>query len=174
MRSKGFEGMACSMAEVMGALGDRWGVLIMRDLLLGLTRYDDLRRSTGVTNATLSGRLKDLEEAGLVERRQYQPRPERYEYVPTRKGQDIGLVVQAMVQVGDRWRQEEKRGAPLQFVNAASGHRVQLALVDAGAEASTATASIRIETGPEADDLMRWRITRGKDERVRRSKKTAD
>jgi len=48
------------MAEVMGALGDRWGMLVMRDLLLGLTRYDDLLRSTGITNATLSDRLRSL------------------------------------------------------------------------------------------------------------------
>jgi hypothetical protein len=54
MRPKGFEGMACSMASVMGALGDRWGALIMRDLYLGLTRYDDLHRSTGATHAMLS------------------------------------------------------------------------------------------------------------------------
>ena len=59
--------MTCSIASVMGALGDRWGALIMRDLTLGLTRYDDLRRSTGVTNATLADRLKMLEQSGLIE-----------------------------------------------------------------------------------------------------------
>ncbi|MFS3136492.1 winged helix-turn-helix transcriptional regulator [Gluconacetobacter sacchari] len=57
MRSKGFERMACSVAAVMGAIGDRWGMLVMRDLILGLRRYDDLCRSTGVTNATLADRL---------------------------------------------------------------------------------------------------------------------
>lgn len=159
------------MAEVMAALGDRWGALIMRDLLLGLTRYDDLRRSTGVTNATLSGRLKDLEEAGLIERRRYQTRPERYEYIPTEKGRDIALVMQAMVQVGDKWRHQEKRGTPLRFVDGASGHHLQLALVDAKIE--TSTVCIRIEAGADADDLMRWRIARGKDERSRRSERTA-
>lgn len=169
MRSKGFEGMACSMAEVMAALGDRWGMLIMRDLLLGLTRYDDLRRSTGVTNATLSGRLKDLEEAGLIERRQYQVRPERHEYVPTEKGRDIALVMQAMVQVGDKWRRKDERGAPLQFVDSVSGHPVRLTLVDADASASTASSGIQIETGPEADELMKWRMSRGEPERARRS-----
>ncbi|MBN9169851.1 MAG: helix-turn-helix transcriptional regulator, partial [Microbacterium sp.] len=68
MRSKDFEGMVCPVADVMGAIGDRWGALVMRDLLLGLTRYDDLRRSTGITNATLSDRLKALERNGLIER----------------------------------------------------------------------------------------------------------
>ena len=95
------------MAEVMGALGDRWGMLVMRDLLLGLTRYDDLQRSTGITNATLSDRLRSLQEAGLIERRQYQRRPDRYDYIPTAKGRDLALLLQAMVQIGDTWRARE-------------------------------------------------------------------
>src|SRR5688572_5499921 len=103
MRSKGFDGMVCSIADVMGAVGDRWGVLVMRDLLLGLKRYDDLRRSTGITNATLSDRLKALEKNGLIERRQYQARPARYEYVPTARGRDLALLMQSMVQIGDKW-----------------------------------------------------------------------
>lgn len=168
MRSKSFEGMACSMAEVMAALGDRWGALIMRDLLLGLTRYDDLQRSTGVTNATLSGRLKDLEEAGLIERRRYQTRPERHKYLPTEKGRDIALVMQAMVQVGDKWRNQESRDEPLYFLNGTSGNRVELALIDATALTATAQASIKIEAGPGADDLMKWRMARGEEERTGR------
>jgi DNA-binding HxlR family transcriptional regulator len=61
MRSKNFDGMACSIAGALEAIGDRWAVLILRDLSLGLSRYEELRRSTGVTNATLSDRLKHLE-----------------------------------------------------------------------------------------------------------------
>ena len=47
MKSKSFEGMACSIAGVLEAIGDRWAVLILRDLSLGLRRYEDLRHSTG-------------------------------------------------------------------------------------------------------------------------------
>ena len=86
MKSKSFDGMACSIAGVLEAIGDRWAVLILRDLSLGLSRYEDLRRSTGVTNATLSDRLKHLEDHELIERRRYQTNPERYEYVLTREG----------------------------------------------------------------------------------------
>ena len=75
MRSKGFDGMVCSIAGVMAAIGDRWAVLILRDLLCGLSRYEDFRHSSGVTNATLSDRLKHLEANGLVERRRYQHPP---------------------------------------------------------------------------------------------------
>jgi DNA-binding HxlR family transcriptional regulator len=71
MRSKGFDGMICSIAGVMAAIGDRWGLLILRDLVLGLGRYEDFRYSTGVTHATLSDRLKHLEANDLIERRRY-------------------------------------------------------------------------------------------------------
>ena len=103
MRSKSFEGMTCSIAGVLDAVGDRWAVLILRDLSLGLSKYEDLRKSTEVTHATLSDRLKHLEENELIERRQYQSGPDRYEYLLTRKGRDVILVVQALAQVGDKW-----------------------------------------------------------------------
>lgn len=169
MRSKGFEGMACSIAEVMGAVGDRWGLLIMRDLLLGLTRYDDLRRSTGVTNATLSDRLKSLEQSELIERRQYQARPDRHEYVPTEKGRDLALLMQAMVQVGDKWREAVREGAPLRFIDAETGHGLKLALLDAET-APVPSRAIAVEPGPGGDALMRWRVAQGAEERDRRTR----
>ena len=168
MRSKGFEGMTCSIAEVMGALGDRWGIVVMRDLLLGLTRYDDLRRSTAITNATLSDRLKSLEQAGLIKRRRYQERPERYEYLPTGRGRDIALLMQAMVQIGDKWRREEKLEPPLRFVDAESGNELKLATVEEGQTELAQGPGIRILPGSGADDLMRWRVAIGEDERAGR------
>ena len=105
MRSRSFNGMVCSIAGVLDAVGDRWAMLILRDLGLRLCRYDDLHRSTGVTHATLSDRLKHLEENDLIERRLYQTKPDRYEYALTCKGSDIILVIQALARVGDRWRQ---------------------------------------------------------------------
>ena len=162
MKSKSFDGMACSMASVMGALGDRWGALIVRDLYLGLRRYDDLRQSTGASNATLSDRLKSLQQSGLVERHQYQSRPDRYEYRLTLRGQEIGLVLLAMVQVGDRWNVDGLDGPPLQFFDAGSGRRVLLNLVDAETGQPVAPERLSIEAGPGADDLMRWRLERAK------------
>src|SRR5882724_6953502 len=130
MRSKSFEGMACSIAGVLDAVGDRWAVLILRDLSLGLSKYEDLRRSTDVTNATLSDRLKHLEDNGLIERRRYQTNPERYEYVLTAKGWDITLVIQALLQVGDKWAVTGDSGPPLKFANRKTGHPVKLAMID--------------------------------------------
>ena len=160
MRSKGFEGMVCPVADVMGAIGDRWGVLVMRDLLLGLTRYDELRRSTGITNATLSDRLKALEHNGLIERRQYQSRPDRFEYAPTEKGRELRLLLQAMVQIGDRWASTGADGPPIRFVDTRSGHGVRLALVDDETGAPIESSHLAPVPGSGADALMQWRLGR--------------
>ncbi len=160
MRSKSFEGMVCSIAGVLDAVGDRWAMLILRDLGLGLRRYDDLRKSTGVTHATLSDRLKHLEENELIERRLYQTGPDRYEYVLTRKGADIILVIQALAQVGDKWQIAGDKGPPLKFINQSSGRAVKLALVDEKSGEVVRLRDVRPQAGPGADDLVRWRLTK--------------
>ncbi|SHJ53970.1 transcriptional regulator, HxlR family [Bradyrhizobium lablabi] len=159
MRSKSFEGMACSIAGVLEAIGDRWAVLILRDLSLGLARYEDLRRSTGVTNATLSDRLKHLEDNELIERRLYQTNPERYEYVLTPKGRDIILVLHALAQVGDKWAVSGDAGPPLRFVDHKTGHIVKLAMVDRETGQRVKAQDLLPQEGPGADDLVRWRLT---------------
>jgi len=151
--------MACSIAGVLEAIGDRWAVLILRDLSLGLSRYEDLRRSTGVTNATLSDRLKHLEDSELVNRRQYQTNPERYEYVLTSKGRDTILVLQALVQVGDKWAVSGDAGPPLKFVDRKTGHPVKLAMVDNETGQRVRTQDLQPQEGPGADELIRWRLT---------------
>jgi DNA-binding HxlR family transcriptional regulator len=160
MRSKGFDGMVCSIAGVLHAVGDRWAMLMLRDLGLGLSKYEELRKSTGVTHATLSDRLKHLEENGLIERRQYQTGPDRYEYILTRKGTDIILVIQALAQVGDKWAITGDAGPPLKFINRNSGRMVKLALVEEKSGEAVRLRDIRPQAGPGADDLVRWRLTK--------------
>ncbi len=160
MRSKGFEGMVCSIAGVLDALGDRWAVLILRDLSLGLSKYEDFRKSTGVTNATLSDRLRHLEENGLIERQLYQTGPDRYEYVLTRRGGDLMLVIQALLQVGDKWAVTGEAGPPLKFVNRNTGRAVKLALVEEKSGETVRLRDVRPQAGPGADDLVRWRLAK--------------
>jgi DNA-binding HxlR family transcriptional regulator len=160
MRSKSFEGMTCSIAGVLDAVGDRWAVLILRDLSLGLSKYEDLRKSTGVTHATLSDRLKHLEENELIERRQYQTGPDRYEYLLTRKGCDTFVVIQALAQVGDKWAVTGDDGPPFKFVDKHSGRAVKLRLVDEKSGKLVRLRDVRPQAGPGADDLVRWRLTK--------------
>lgn len=159
MKSKSFDGMACSIAGVLEAIGDRWAVLILRDLSLGLKRYEDLRHSTAVTNATLSDRLKHLEDHQLVERRRYQTNPERYEYVLTTKGRDLILVTQALLQVGDKWAVSGNAGPPLKFVDRKTGHAVKLAMVDGETGERVKARDLQPQAGPGADELVHWRLT---------------
>ena len=158
MKSRSFEGMACSIAGALEAIGDRWAVLILRDLGFGLSRYEDLRRSTGATHATLSDRLRHLEDSELIERRLYQSNPPRHEYVLTRKGRDSALVTQALLQVGDKWAVTGDRGPPLRFIDRESGRRLKLALVDAETGAPARPEDVMPQEGPGADDLVRWRL----------------
>jgi DNA-binding HxlR family transcriptional regulator len=159
MKSRSFDGMVCSIARALETIGDRWAILILRDLSLGLSRYEELRQSSGITNATLSDRLKHLEENGLVERRQYQSNPERYEYVLTRKGRDTMLLTQALVQIGDKWAVAEDQRPPLGFVDRNTGRTVKLALVDALTQEPVKPRDVIPHEGPGADDLIRWRLT---------------
>jgi DNA-binding HxlR family transcriptional regulator len=152
--------MVCSIAGVLDAVGDRWAMLILRDLGLGLSRYEDLRKSTGVTHATLSDRLKHLEDNDLIERRLYQTGPDRYDYALTRKGIDMILVIQALAQVGDKWKIAAEEGPPLKFINKNSGRAVKVALIDERSGEMVRLRDIRPQAGPGADDLVRWRLTK--------------
>ena len=133
MRAKSFEGMACSIAMVLDAVGDRWAMLVLRDLVLGLRRYDDLRRSTGITNATLADRLKLLEQNGLIERLAVPERAGTLRIPAHGQGPGRGAGAAGAGQVGDKWRAQESEEPPLCIVSAQTGGRVRLGLVDGAA-----------------------------------------
>jgi DNA-binding HxlR family transcriptional regulator len=160
MRSKGFDGMVCSIAGVMAAIGDRWGLLILRDLVIGLSRYEDFRQSSGITNATLSDRLRHLEANGLIERRRYQVNPERFEYLLTQKGWQIAPVMPVFAQIGDRWNVSGVSAPPLKFVNRKTGADVRWAFIDQSTGEQLSPQDLTIKEGAGADDLVRWRLSR--------------
>lgn len=166
MKSKSFSGMACSIAGALEAIGDRWAFLVLRDLSLGLARYDDLQRSTGIPTTTLAERLKHLEAAGLVEKVQYQDHPPRAEYRLTRKGRDAGLVTLALAQWGDRWDLAQAGAPPVAFVDRETGRPVRLALIDDETGATVPAGRIIAREGPGADDLVRWRLCLGRQQGV--------
>ena len=96
-------GPNCSIARALEVIGERWTLLILRDAFLGVRRFDDFQRSLGVARNVLNTRLQRLVDAGLVERRLYQERPERFEYRLTERGSDLYLVMLAMLRFGDDW-----------------------------------------------------------------------
>jgi len=94
----------CPVARTLDLIGERWTILLLRDLLLrGARRFQDFQESLpGVAPNTLSARLKSLEESGLVQRKLYNERPPRLEYVLTEKGKSLGPVVKAMRDWGNK------------------------------------------------------------------------
>jgi DNA-binding HxlR family transcriptional regulator len=96
--------MPCSapIARTLDIIGERWTILILRDLVVGGARkFQDFERSlAGISPNTLSARLKRLEDAGIVERRFYEQHPPRAEYVLTEKGKDLRPVLRALLDWG--------------------------------------------------------------------------
>ena len=94
----------CPVARTLDLIGERWTVLLLRDLLLhGPRRFQDFQASLpGVAPNTLSARLKTMEDGGLVRRQLYNERPPRLEYVLTDKGKSLGPVVKALRDWGSK------------------------------------------------------------------------
>jgi DNA-binding HxlR family transcriptional regulator len=99
---RGYDGQLCSIARSLELVGDRWTLLIVRDLVLGLKRFDELQSSLGVASNVLTDRLTRLTDEGIIERVRYSERPERFEYRLTEKGRELRLVLLALMQWGDR------------------------------------------------------------------------
>jgi DNA-binding HxlR family transcriptional regulator len=97
-----YDGQHCSVARALEVIGERWTILILRDAFLGVRRFDDFQRSLGIARNVLNTRLQRLVDAGLLERRRYQVRPERHEYRLTPMGLDLWPSILALMQWGDR------------------------------------------------------------------------
>jgi DNA-binding HxlR family transcriptional regulator len=98
-----YDTQVCSIARSLEVVGDRWTMLLVRDLMLGIHRFDDFQRRLGIARNTLTDRLQRLVDDGIIRRRRYQERPERFEYHLTRKGVDLWPVVVSLMKWGDRY-----------------------------------------------------------------------
>ena len=94
----------CPVACSLDLLGDKWTLLVVRDLLLGKTTYTEFQKSPeGIPTNILAERLKRLQVAGIIEKSQYHERPKRYAYHLTEKGNDLQLVLSAMIDWGNKY-----------------------------------------------------------------------
>ncbi len=92
----------CSIARTLELVGERWALLALREVFLGVRRFDTIQRNTGAPRDILSARLRKLLAAGLLERRQYQERPARFEYRLTEAGRDLLPVLLTLMDWGDK------------------------------------------------------------------------
>ena len=111
MLPRTYDDQNCSVARALEVLGDRWTLLVIRDAFLGVRRFDDFQRNLGVARNVLSDRLQRLVDEGLLERRRYQERPERFEYRLSDKGIDLWPTIITLMKWGDRYYAPSE-GAP--------------------------------------------------------------
>jgi DNA-binding HxlR family transcriptional regulator len=105
----------CSMAAALRILGEKWSLLVVRELSLGVTRFDDIQRNTGAPRDVLTDRLRKLEAAGVIVRIPYQERPLRHKYHLTESGNELRPILLSIAQWGERWTGEVPE---LEFVHA--------------------------------------------------------
>ncbi|AZE67177.1 transcriptional regulator, HxlR family [Pseudomonas synxantha] len=155
MQRKSLISDECPIARSLERVGEWWSILIMRDALHGLRRFDEFSRSLGIAPNMLTRRLNGLVEAGMLERRAYNERPPRYEYVPTAKGEDFRMVLMSLVAWGNRHYAEE--GASVEVVERDTGRPVQPMMATAEG-AVVPLDQCLVQAGPAASAGMRKRL----------------
>jgi DNA-binding HxlR family transcriptional regulator len=121
---------ACSVARALEIVGERWSLLVLRELLLGVRRFEQIRSATGAPRAVLADRLRGLVDAGLLSRREYRDAGERarFEYCLTDAGRELQPVLIALMQWGDK-HCAPPGGPPLRVTHAGCGAPVRARLV---------------------------------------------
>ena len=97
-----YDTQVCSVARTLEVVGERWTLLVLRDIFLGNRRFDAIQRHLGVARNVLQSRLERLLEHGVIEKVPYQERPVRHEYRLTPKGIDLWPTIVSLLQWGDR------------------------------------------------------------------------
>jgi DNA-binding HxlR family transcriptional regulator len=102
----------CGIADALQLVGDRWALLALREVGLGVSRFTDIQAHTGAPRASLTARLRSLEDGGLIERRRYSERPPRDEYLLTEAGSELMPILRQLRAWGERHASPRFRGNP--------------------------------------------------------------
>lgn len=126
MRALQHHDTLCPIARSTELMGDRWSLLVVRELFMGLSRFHDLQVQTGATPQLLTARLKRLQADGLVTRQAYSQRPLRYEYRLTEMGRDLMPIVLALRAWGEKWCKTPDEGLAVRVFHTACGSELGL------------------------------------------------
>jgi DNA-binding HxlR family transcriptional regulator len=140
---------ACSIARTLDVIGEPWSPLILRDVYVGMTRFEQIQSDLGISRKVLSERLKWLVETGVLERRQYETRPPRFEYVLTAKGTELVDLLMVMVAWGDKFA-DDGAGPPVLYRHRACGQISHVELRCAHCGESMRARDIELFPGPGA------------------------
>jgi DNA-binding HxlR family transcriptional regulator len=150
MQRTRFGDMACSIARTLDVVGEPWSPLILRNIYVGIIRFEQLQQGLGISRKVLAERLKWLVENGVLERREYSSRPPRYEYTLTTKGLELCDLLLVMVRWGDRWMAGEA-GPPVLYRHHACGEISHVELRCSVCDRPMHAADIDVLSGPGAD-----------------------
>jgi DNA-binding HxlR family transcriptional regulator len=145
---KSFSDMHCSVAQCLEVVGEWWSMLILRDVFMGVTRFDQFQQRLGISRNILNQRLRRLVESGVLAKVPYRERPVRYDYRLTDKGRDLWPVLTAMRQWGDRHAAPE--GPPVQVVHKGCGQISEALLTCSGCGEPLAARDVLAVPGPGA------------------------
>jgi DNA-binding HxlR family transcriptional regulator len=137
----------------MTAVGARWSVLVLRDLMYGRHRFAEIAASTGAPRDVLTARLRELESDGLVHRVQYSQRPPRFEYHLTAAGADLAPILAMLASWGDKWRARPGLPAPVVFRHAGHEASARLACGTCGELVDLADVTAESTTGAWEGEL---------------------
>src|SRR3989344_813952 len=132
----------CPIDRGLTLIGDRWSMLVLRDVQRGFTRYDQMRTSLGIAPNILARRLTALAEAGLLEKRRYSERPPRDEYLLTPAGRDFLPILAAIGAWGGK---HNGGGAATRPIRARTHEPIRPVVIDANTGAPLGTRGLRLE-----------------------------
>jgi DNA-binding HxlR family transcriptional regulator len=147
MQRTSFGDMTCSIARTLDVAGEWWSPLILRDVHLGITRFDELHRDLGISRKVLAERLEHLVEQGVLERHAYSEHPLRHDYLLTEKGRELVDVLLAMVAWGDRWTAGE-HGQPVFLRHSRCGELTHAEIHCAQCGEPLHAEEVEVEPGP--------------------------
>ena len=156
MRRKSLARSECPIARSLERVGEWWSILILRDAMNGLTRFDEFHKSLGIAPNMLTRRLATLVESGLLERRRYSAKPPRYEYRLTALGRDFRPVLIAFLAWGNR--NFAPHGASVELADARSGEIASPVLVDGRTGRPLTENDYMLVPGPPAGRRTRERL----------------
>jgi DNA-binding HxlR family transcriptional regulator len=136
----------CSIARALDVVGEWWTLLIVRDVFMGVRRFEAIQADLGIARNVLSDRLTTLVDSGVLAKRRYQEHPERYEYVLTEMGRDLAPVLTTLMQWGDRWLSPD--GPPMVTLHKDCGQPVQWGEICPHCGVTVDARALRMVKGP--------------------------
>jgi len=156
MQRTSFAAMDCPIARSLDRVGEWWSILILRDALGGMTRFEEFQKSLAIAPNMLARRLNALVEAGFLTRRRYSDHPPRHEYLLTERGRDFRPVLIALLAFGNRHFAPE--GASVTIADAKSGAPADPVLIDRLTGRSLVSSEFDLAAGPAATEATKARM----------------